>query len=209
MHVQALVKAARAEGLRVIVDGWDRNGSPSLVRSGIYGFAHVPYADAITPDSAAEMAERKLGVITTVAVRESFSQRRLQDLAFLAHPLVRDVSPPHLLEEIREAARRGDFAFGKPNVERRTREFELTRRNVLALWRAGVLVAAGTDAPYPGVFQGEGLHRELELLVEAGLSPLEAIRSATANAALFLDGDAADWGSLEPGYRTSGSAFQP
>jgi len=200
-HVRALAKAAQAEGLRVIVDAWERNGSPSLVRSGIYGFAHAPYADEVTPDSAAEMAERKLAVITTVGVRESFSHRRLQDLTFLGHPLVREVTPPHLLEEIREAARRGDFAFGKPDVDRRTREFELTRRNVLTLWRAGVLVAAGTDAPYPGVFQGEGMHRELELLVEAGLTPLEAIRCATANAARFLDGEAADWGSLEPGKR--------
>jgi len=201
MHVRALVRAAQAEGLRVIVDAWERNGSPSLVRSGIYAFAHVPYADETTPELAAEMAERKVGVITTVTVRESFSERRLQDLGFLAHPLVRDVTPPHFLQEIREAAARGDFAFEKPSVEHRTRDFERTRRNVLVLWRAGVLVAAGTDAPYPGVFQGEGMHRELELLVEAGLTPLEAIRAATANAARFLDGDAADWGTLVPGQR--------
>jgi imidazolonepropionase-like amidohydrolase len=201
MHVRALAKAARAEGLRVIVDAWERNGSPSLVRSGIYAFAHTPYADEVTPDLAAEMAERRVGVITTVALRESFAHLRLQDLAFLGHPLIRDVTPPHFLEEIREAARRGDFALGKPDVERRTRELERTRRNVLALWRAGVLVAAGTDAPYPGVFQGEGMHHELEMLVEAGLTPLEAIRSATANAARFLDGDTADWGTIEPGRR--------
>ena len=56
---------------------------------------------------------------------------------------------------------------------------------------------AGTDAPYPGDFQGEGIHHELELLVESGLTPLEAISSATRNAARLMK--ASDWGTLEPG----------
>ena len=34
---------------------------------------------------------------------------------------------------------------------------------------------AGTDAPYPGDFQGEGIHHELELMVESGLTPIDAI----------------------------------
>jgi imidazolonepropionase-like amidohydrolase len=65
-----------------------------------------------------------------------------------------------------------------------------------------VLLAAGTDAPYPGVFQGEGIHHELELLVAAGFSPLEAIRTATYNAARIMKADG-DWGSLQPGRRAN------
>jgi imidazolonepropionase-like amidohydrolase len=60
------------------------------------------------------------------------------------------------------------------------------------------LFAAGTDAIYPGDFQGEGLHRELELLVEAGLSPLQAITSATKNAAAIVHASE-EWGTLERG----------
>ena len=60
-----------------------------------------------------------------------------------------------------------------------------------------ILLVAGTDAPYPGVAQGEGIHRELELLVEAGLSPLEAITSATRNAAILIGAE--DWGTITPG----------
>ena len=44
---------------------------------------------------------------------------------------------------------------------------------------------------------GEGIHRELELLVEAGLTPLEALSTATRNAGLLLKKDA--WGTLAPG----------
>ncbi|MEW6737805.1 MAG: amidohydrolase family protein [Acidobacteriota bacterium] len=45
---------------------------------------------------------------------------------------------------------------------------------------AHVLILAGTDAPNPGTAHGLSLHRELELLVQSGLTPLEALASATS-----------------------------
>jgi imidazolonepropionase-like amidohydrolase len=61
----------------------------------------------------------------------------------------------------------------------------------------GVPIAAGTDAGNPGVHHGEGA-RELELLVGAGLSPMEAIVAATGNAAR-LCGLEGETGTIEPG----------
>src|SRR5262249_50154314 len=63
------------------------------------------------------------------------------------------------------AARRGEFAKYQ----------ELTGR----LYRAGVPLLAGTDTPEPFVPPGFALHQELELLVESGLPPAEALRCAT------------------------------
>jgi hypothetical protein len=51
---------------------------------------------------------------------------------------------------------------------------------------AKVKLLAGTDTPVPYCFPGSGVHDELELLVEAGLSPLEALRTATSNPAEYL-----------------------
>ena len=76
--------------------------------------------------------------------------------------------------------------------------FDEMKRNVKKLLDASVLLAAGTDAPYPGVFQGEALHHELELLVDAGMTPLEAIRTATFNAARIMHAEQ-EWGSLQAG----------
>ena len=45
---------------------------------------------------------------------------------------------------------------------------------------------AGSDTPQPFVYPGFSLHEELELLVEAGLTPVEALRAATYNPAEFL-----------------------
>jgi imidazolonepropionase-like amidohydrolase len=66
------------------------------------------------------------------------------------------------------------------------------------LQRAGGNVVAGSDTSNPYVVPGASLHRELELLVEAGLSPGEALAAATRTAAAFL-GQAQTLGTLEVG----------
>jgi len=52
--------------------------------------------------------------------------------------------------------------------------------------RAGVQMLAGTDCPNPFVYPGFSLHDELGLLVHSGLTPAEALRTATVNPAIFL-----------------------
>jgi hypothetical protein len=65
--------------------------------------------------------------------------------------------------------------------------------------RSGVKILAGTDGPGIGrLTPGFGLHHELELLVEAGLKPIEALQAATINAARALRKES-ELGSLEPG----------
>jgi imidazolonepropionase-like amidohydrolase len=54
------------------------------------------------------------------------------------------------------------------------------------MYRAGVPILAGTDTMNPQCFPGFGIHDELALLVDAGLSPLAALQAATRNAAEFM-----------------------
>lgn len=63
---------------------------------------------------------------------------------------------------------------------------------------AGVPIGAGTDTPIGFAAPGYSLHSELEMLVRAGLSPLEAIRSATLRPAEFF-GLQGEMGTIEPG----------
>jgi imidazolonepropionase-like amidohydrolase len=64
--------------------------------------------------------------------------------------------------------------------------------------KAGVSILAGTDDANPYVFPGFSLHDELTLLVRAGLSPIEALRTATYNPAKFL-GLLSSLGTVEKG----------
>jgi imidazolonepropionase-like amidohydrolase len=74
-------------------------------------------------------------------------------------------------------------------------ELEMT----LAMFRAGVPFMAGTDtAAGIHIFPGFSLHQELALFVEAGLTPMQALQTATLNPAKFL-GTTADMGTVEKG----------
>lgn len=69
---------------------------------------------------------------------------------------------------------------------------------VRQMHQGGVRIALGTDAGAPGVVIGKAAHKELELLVQSGLSPLEAIMAGTRNAADVI-GRGEDLGTIEPG----------
>ena len=74
----------------------------------------------------------------------------------------------------------------RADAELASLRWQVSREIVGALQRAGVRFLAGTDTPMPLVYPGYSLHEELELLVESGLSPANAIRAATLGPAEFL-----------------------
>jgi hypothetical protein len=70
---------------------------------------------------------------------------------------------------------------------------------VRAMRAQGVRFLPGTDSPsYPGTIAGFDLHDELQLMVRAGFTPAEALKSATCDAAEFM-GKQNDFGSVSPG----------
>jgi imidazolonepropionase-like amidohydrolase len=78
---------------------------------------------------------------------------------------------------------------------------ELLRKSMLIvaeMQKAGVKILAGTDSPAPYVFPGSGLHDELQLLVEAGLTPFEALQTATSRPAEFFR-TTSDSGTVQAG----------
>ena len=105
-----------------------------------------------------------------------------------AHPgeLAR-ASDPAFMERMRTSASAAAYRVALGQAQ----------RNLEVLHEAGIPIAFGTDAGpsvrFPGYFE----HLELQLMVEAGLTPREALRSATAVAAECLELE--DVGTLEPG----------
>jgi imidazolonepropionase-like amidohydrolase len=83
---------------------------------------------------------------------------------------------------------------------RRQRYVEVRNRIVKAIVDSGGKVMAGSDAPDWFMSYGWTLHRELKSFVGAGLTPYQALLTATRNPAEFL-GAQAEWGTLEPGKR--------
>ena len=89
---------------------------------------------------------------------------------------------PHWMPERNTYARR----FNRDRAPRFRAQYRLLEQTVKGFRDAGVRLLAGTDALNPCVAPGFSLHDELRNLVEAGLTPYEALRTATVNAAEFL-----------------------
>jgi imidazolonepropionase-like amidohydrolase len=198
-QLTVLVRAAQAESLRVFVDAGPRNGTAVVAATGIAAFAHLG-TSTITDETVSMMHDRHIASITTLALYEFLSRRRLADLGFLRHPLLAQTMPPDFIADLTAFATRPLSDEAKARTDAALGRLRTAMANAKRLSDAGVLLAAGTDAPYPGDYYGEGLHRELELLVEAGLTPLQAITAATRNAATLLN-EADEWGTLSPGRR--------
>jgi imidazolonepropionase-like amidohydrolase len=82
-------------------------------------------------------------------------------------------------------------ALAKPNeaLDRIKKTYEVALPNLKKLEDAGVTIAAGTDAGNIGTIHGPALFREFQLMKEAGLTPMQILQSATANAAKLFGGD--------------------
>jgi hypothetical protein len=143
----------------------------------------------------AELARRKVLVDPTLAVFRSMIL--LPDV-----PEVRDhpdnaLAPRRLREFWPVYLQRSGCPQGG-SLEDRRREFAKFQELTGKLYRAGVPLLAGTDAPEPQVTPGSSLHQELEMLVESGLSPAAALRAATLTNATAL-GEKERLGSISAG----------
>lgn len=109
--------------------------------------------------------------------------------------------PPRVRDELisRWAERRQAAAGASPAaVDRMRRGWEHLLSLVGRFHRLGGTVLAGTDCPNVAIVSGYSIHRELELLVRAGLSSTDALVAATRRPAEHL-GRAGEFGSIAPG----------
>ena len=70
-------------------------------------------------------------------------------------------------------------------LNKRRHQFNMDR--LREMHAGGVPILAGSHSPLPYILPGWSLHEELALYVEAGLSPIEALRTATSNVGIFLE----------------------
>jgi imidazolonepropionase-like amidohydrolase len=84
-------------------------------------------------------------------------------------------------------------------IAMRKREYAKFLDEIRHAQALGVHLLAGTDITIPYTFAGFSVHDELRLFVEAGLTPMQALETATTNPALLL-GLSKKWGRIQPGY---------
>lgn len=116
--------------------------------------------------------------------------------AYRTWPETRFVPDSVLLDWERQLEALADMAGTR---QRRTMYLELRKAAVRVLRDAGAGLLAGSDSPQLFMVSGFALHRELRALQEAGLTPFEALATATVNPARYLFDDT--FGVIAPGRR--------
>src|SRR5207248_10599697 len=86
-------------------------------------------------------------------------------------------------------------------LDKINKTYDVALPNLKRLEDAGVTIAAGTDAGNIGTIHGPALFREFHLMKQAGLTPMQILQCATANAAKLFGGECGvHIGRLEAGY---------
>ncbi len=203
----SIVKEAKARGLWVAAH-LDGVGALDAAHLGVDTIEHVSGVDwegaAVRDDNARDSLARELAVSgvaitpTLVVAEHAYTMPRLlaTDDPSLAHF-------PWLVRRGWIASQIANASAARLSADEESRRrVRLARRQrfVGRFAAAGGRVLAGSDAPAFLVAHGSGLHRELELLVDSGLTWDDALASATRDAAAMLRRPA-EIGTLAPGAR--------
>ncbi len=193
---RAVIQEAHARGLRVAVHFYYLADAKDLLDAGADFMAHSvrdqPVDAAFPRDLRAKDVCYSPTLMREVStfVYES-TPAFFSDSLFLAH------ANAQWIATMREPARQ---ASTRTSVSAQTYKAQLpvASRNLKALSDVGVVIAMGTDTGPTGRFQGYFELMEMEMMVEAGLTPQQALRAATIDAARCMRIDR-DLGTLEAG----------
>jgi hypothetical protein len=169
--MRAVIDAAHKRGKLAVVHVSTSAGAQAAIDAGADGLVHLFVDNIASPALVAKMKQRSVFAIPTLVVLKSIAGTGG------GAPLVEDARLQPFLTSAARAALAQGFPV-RPNSP--PRDYESARVSVQKLKQAGVVILAGTDAPNPGTAHGAAMHRELELLVEAGLTPSEALAAATS-----------------------------
>jgi imidazolonepropionase-like amidohydrolase len=181
----AIIDEAHKQNLRVAAHVYHEEDAQRLVDDGVDALAHS-VRDAEIPDTLiAEMKNKNVAYIGTMSLDE-FLTAYADDPSWLNDPFFRSALEPGVYEMITSAQyKKSVQGDKKTSLEIAAQSIEL--KNMKKVYDAGILVALGTDSgATPTRAFGFAEHEELQLLVKAGLKPLEAITVATKNGAEFL-----------------------
>jgi imidazolonepropionase-like amidohydrolase len=167
----AVVDAAHRRGKLAVVHVGDAASARTAIEVGADGLVHL-FTDTAADTAFARLVRTKRAfVIPTMTVLTSITGTGG------GAPLASDSSMARYLATASLQNLQQGFPrrAGAPALSVAVADTTIRRLRAL-----GVLILAGSDAPNPGTWFGAAMHRELELLVAAGLSPAEALMAATS-----------------------------
>jgi imidazolonepropionase-like amidohydrolase len=185
----AVIAAAKKRGKLAVVHIGSHAGARDAIAAGADALVHLFADRAPDPEFARLVKDHRAFIIPTMTVLESAGGNA--GGAVFADD---SATAPWLDQSARESLRR---SF--PLNPQHPLNLAFASETIRQLRALDVPILAGTDAPNPGTSHGVSLHRELELLVAAGMTPVEALAAATSSPARLFK--LSDRGEIRPGMR--------
>ena len=164
-----LIEVAHRNQKMLVVHVDNLISAEHAIQLGADGIIHSFMDQTVDPAFIDLMLAKKAFIIPTLTVQASAAKLGIGQLEMEA-----EQSKPYLSIEQRQFLAAAFPDFGIPPSA-----YAKAQQSVALLAAAGVPILAGSDAPNPGTAHGVSLHSELRLLVEAGLTPQQALHSAT------------------------------
>jgi hypothetical protein len=158
------------------------------------GLAHSVRDKLVDQELIASMKKHSVWQMAATLSREASMFIYATPPPFLRDPFFTRGISPAVLKKLESPEYQTSISSG-PHFKQYAAFLETAKKNLKTLAGSGVKYGFGTDTGPPGRFPGYFEHWEMELMVEAGLTPMQVLTAATRNAAEFLG--AKDLGTLE------------
>ena len=193
---RAVIDEAHRRGLRVAAHVFYLDDAKDLLRAGVDVIAHSVRDKDIDDEFIASMKARNVPYCPTLT-REVSTFVYESTPPFFSDPFFLREADPDVVARLRQPARQEAMRSSK-TAQAYKAALAVARRNLARAANAGLLIAMGTDAgPFPERFQGYFEHLEMEMMVEAGMTPAQVLRAATVDAARTMKVEGV--GELKPG----------
>jgi len=194
---RTVIEEGHRLGFKVAAHIFYHDDAVELAAAGINAFAHLVRDKEMSDALIASVLAHNVYVMPNIGAPE----RATHDAppAWFAEPafagLLRDTQPADAIERVRKSFSGRDGA----SVARSRQNYAILQNSLAKLNAAGARIILGCDTGLEDHFFGYAEQKELELMVEAGMTPAQVIVAATSRAAEFVG--LADRGSLAPGKR--------
>ncbi|MDX6458494.1 MAG: hypothetical protein QOJ51_368 [Acidobacteriaceae bacterium] len=196
---RAVIEEAHKHHLRVAAHVYYLADAKSLVNDGVDVLAHSVRDKPVDQELISAMKRRRVSYIPTFTLDESF-YIYAEHPGFMQINFFKEALTPAVLTMFTSEAY-VQKVDQDPKTAQHKADFAMDQKNLKTLFDAGVHIGFGTDSgAFPSRIPGFSEHRELEDMVQAGLTPMQAIVCATRNNAELL-GIQAKRGTLRPGKR--------
>jgi imidazolonepropionase-like amidohydrolase len=189
----ALIAEAHAQGLKVAAHMYTLEDTKGLVRAGVDVLAHSVRDQQVDAELLQLLAGSQICAIPTLT-RDLSTYVYETTPDFFSDPFFQRDADPAAVAALNDPAAQRRMAA---NAQQGKDDLAMGQRNLKTLHETGVRIAMGTDSGSAARFAGYFEHVELQLMVEAGLQPMDVLVAATGNAASCMGLD--DVGTLAAG----------